>query len=196
MSGTHKKLGARHKARKRAVDFLFEAEARDVDPVELAEDRVRLAARDESVAPVAPYTITIVEGVAENLDRLDQVIASHLQDWTLERLPAVDRAILRIAAWELFHATDVPPVVAVDEAVELAKELSTDDSPGFVNGILGQIVLVAPQVRAAAAATSQRAQATDADSTDSAGSAGTADSAGSAGTADSAGSAGTADAES
>ncbi|WP_305094910.1 transcription antitermination factor NusB [Prescottella sp. R16] len=158
MSGTHKKLGARHKARKRAVDFLFEAEARDVDPVELAEDRARLAARDESVAPVAPYTATIVEGVAENLDRLDQVIESHLQDWTLERLPAVDRAILRIAVWELFHATDVPPVVAVDEAVELAKELSTDESPGFVNGILGQVVLVAPQVRAAAAATAQRAQ--------------------------------------
>ena len=168
MSGTHKKLGARHKARKRAVDFLFEAEARDVDPVELAEERAQLATRDESVAPVAPYTATVVEGVAENLDRLDQVIESHLQDWTLERLPAVDRAILRIAVWELFHATDVPPVVAVDEAVELAKELSTDDSPGFVNGILGQVVLVAPQVRAAAAATSQRAKA---DSADGAGSA-------------------------
>lgn len=167
MSGTHKKLGARHKARKRAVDFLFEAEARDVDPVELAEERAQLAARDDSVAPVAPYTATVVQGVAENLDRLDQVIASHLQDWTLERLPAVDRAILRIAAWELFHATDVPPVVAVDEAVELAKELSTDDSPGFVNGVLGQIVLVAPQVRAAAAATSQRAS-TDSGATDDA----------------------------
>ena len=102
-----------------------------------------------------------MSGVAENLDRIDQVISSHLQDWTLERLPAVDRAILRIAVWELFHATDVPPVVAVDEAVELAKQLSTDDSPGFVNGILGQVVLVAPQVRSAAAATSQRAQESD-----------------------------------
>ncbi|RVW03430.1 transcription antitermination factor NusB [Rhodococcus spongiicola] len=158
MSGTRKKLGARHKARKRAVDFLFEAEARDVDPVELSEERSELAGHDESVAPVANYTTTIVGGVAENLDRLDQVISSHLEDWTLERLPAVDRAILRIAVWELFHATDVPPVVAVDEAVELAKELSTDDSPGFVNGVLGQVVLVAPQVRAAAAATSQRAR--------------------------------------
>ncbi|MGZ4523457.1 MAG: transcription antitermination factor NusB, partial [Mycobacteriaceae bacterium] len=71
---------------------------------------------------------------------------------TLARLPAVDRAVLRVAVWELFHATDVPPVVAVDEAVELAKQLSTDDSPAFVNGVLGQVVLVAPQVRAAAAA--------------------------------------------
>lgn len=152
MSGNQKKLGARHKARKRAVDFLFEAEARDLDPVNLAAERVTLSSKDDSVAPVNPYTVTVVTGVAENLDRLDRVIADHLQDWTLERLPAVDRAILRIAVWELFHATDVPPVVAVDEAVELAKELSTDESPGFINGILGQVVLVAPQVRAAAAA--------------------------------------------
>ena len=161
MSGTHKKLGARHKARKRAVDFLFEAEARDLDPVDLAGDRADLAAKDDSVAPVPGYTVTLVTGVAENLDRIDSVIESHLQDWTLDRLPAVDRAILRLAVWELFHATDVPPVVAVDEAVELAKQLSTDDSPGFVNGVLGQVVLVAPQVRSAAAATSQRAAETE-----------------------------------
>ncbi|KQU47769.1 MULTISPECIES: transcription antitermination factor NusB [unclassified Rhodococcus (in: high G+C Gram-positive bacteria)] len=154
-----KKLGARHKARKRAVDFLFEAEARNVDPVNLAAERIELARGDDTIAPVSEYTSTLVEGVAENLDRLDGVIADHLKDWTLTRLPAVDRAILRIAVWELFHATDVPPVVAVDEAVELAKQLSTDESPGFVNGVLGQIVLVAPQVRAAAAAVSSRTQA-------------------------------------
>lgn len=148
-----KKLGARHKARRRAVDLLFEAEARDADPVDLAEERVTLAITDDGVAPVNPYTVTVVRGVAENLDRLDSTISSYLQEWTLDRLPAVDRAILRIAVWELFHATDVPPVVAVDEAVELAKELSTDDSPGFINGVLGQVVLVAPQVRSAAAAT-------------------------------------------
>ncbi|MGV8874198.1 MAG: transcription antitermination factor NusB [Rhodococcus sp. (in: high G+C Gram-positive bacteria)] len=151
-----KKLGARHKARKRAVDFLFEAEARNVDPVNLTAERIELARGDDTIAPVSEYTSTLIEGVAENLDRLDGVIADHLKDWTLNRLPAVDRAILRIAVWELFHATDVPPVVAVDEAVELAKQLSTDDSPGFVNGVLGQIVLVAPQVRAAAAAVSSR----------------------------------------
>jgi transcription antitermination protein NusB len=148
-----KKLGARHKARRRAVDLLFEAEARDVDPVDMADERVQLAISDDAVAPVNPYAVTVVRGVAENLDRIDGTIASYLQDWTLDRLPAVDRAILRIAVWELFHADDVPPVVAVDEAVELAKELSTDDSPSFINGVLGQVVLVAPQVRAAAAAT-------------------------------------------
>ena len=78
----------------------------------------------------------------------------------------MDRAILRIAAWELFHATDVPPVVAVDEAVELAKQLSTDDSPSFVNGVLGQLVAVADQVRAAAAATTASAAATSANGVD------------------------------
>ncbi|MEZ5151030.1 transcription antitermination factor NusB [Rhodococcus zopfii] len=157
MSGTQKRLGARHKARKRAVDLLFEAEARDTDPIDLAADRVALALTDDQVAPVPPYTRTLVRGVAEHLDELDQLIADHLHEWTLARLPAVDRAILRIAAWELFHATDVPPVVAVDEAVELAKQLSTDDSPAFVNGVLGQLVAVADQVRAAAAATSVHA---------------------------------------
>lgn len=134
------------------MDFLFESEARDVDPVDVATERARMAGEDTTVAPVNPYTLTLVNGVAENLDRLDEVIDAHLHGWTLERLPAVDRAVLRIAVWELFHAADVPPVVAVDEAVELAKQLSTDDSPAFINGVLGQVVLVAPQVRAAAAA--------------------------------------------
>ncbi len=134
------------------MDFLFESEARDVDPVDVATERARMAGEDTTVAPVNPYTLTLVNGVAENLDRLDEVIAAHLHGWTLERLPAVDRAVLRIAVWELFHAADVPPVVAVDEAVELAKQLSTDDSPAFINGVLGQVVLVAPEVRAAAVA--------------------------------------------
>ena len=147
-----KKLGARHKARRRAVDLLFEAEARDLDPVDLAAERTELAIADDQVAPVHYYTVEIVRGVAENLDRVDETVASYLQEWTLDRLPAVDRAILRIAVWELFYAPDVPPVVVVDEAVELAKQLSTDDSPGFINGVLGQVVVVAPQVRAAAAA--------------------------------------------
>ena len=152
MSKSYKKFGSRHKARKRGVDMLFEAEARGVDPVALAGERVEMSASDESIAPVNEFTTEMLAGVAENLNRIDAVIADHLQDWSLERLPAVDRAILRIAMWELFH-TDVPPVVAVDEAVELAKLLSTDDSPSFVNGVLGRIVTVAPQVRAAAAAT-------------------------------------------
>ena len=93
-----------------------------------------------------------IEGLADDQAQIDSVVASHLKGWTLERLPAVDRAILRLATWELFNSTDVDPIVIVDEAVELAKELSTDDSPAFVNGVLAKIAELAPQVRAAQAA--------------------------------------------
>ena len=99
-----------------------------------------------------PYTVTVAQGVTQHAAHIDDLISTHLQGWTLDRLPAVDRAILRVAVWELLHADDVPEPVAVDEAVELAKQLSTDESPGFVNGVLGQVMLVTPQIRAAAAA--------------------------------------------
>ncbi|WP_445170054.1 transcription antitermination factor NusB [Mycolicibacterium sp. Dal123E01] len=140
----------RHQARKRAVDLLFEAEARGLTSAEVADARIALADANADVSVLNPYTVTVARGVAGNTAHIDELITSHLQGWTLERLPAVDRAILRVAVWELLHADDVPEPVAVDEAVELAKELSTDDSPGFVNGVLGQIMLVTPQIRAAA----------------------------------------------
>ena len=142
----------RHQARKRAVDLLFEAEARGITPAEAAESRNALAQSQSDVSPLNPYTVTVARGVTEHAAHIDDLIAAHLHGWTLERLPAVDRAILRVAVWELLHAEDVPEPVAVDEAVELAKQLSTDDSPGFVNGVLGQVMLVTPQIRAAAQA--------------------------------------------
>ena len=142
----------RHQARKRAVDLLFEAEARGLTPGEVAVSRGLLAEGDSEVSPLNAYTVTVARGVTEHAAHIDDLISAHLQGWTLERLPAVDRAILRVAVWELLHADDVPEPVAVDEAVELAKSLSTDDSPGFVNGVLGQVMLVTPQIRAAAAA--------------------------------------------
>ncbi len=142
----------RHQARKRAVDLLFEAEARGISPQEVVDVRTALAERNADVAALHPYTATVVLGVGEHAAHIDELITSHLQGWTLDRLPAVDRAILRVAVWELLHAEDVPEPVAVDEAVELAKGLSTDDSPGFVNGVLGQVMLVTPQIRAAARA--------------------------------------------
>jgi N utilization substance protein B len=142
----------RHHARKRAVDLLFEAEARGLSAAEVADGRTALAQTDQEVSALNPYTVTVARGVTEHAAHIDDLIRSHLHGWTLERLPAVDRAILRVAVWELLHADDVPGPVAVDEAVELAKELSTDDSPGFVNGVLGQVMLVTPQIRAAAAA--------------------------------------------
>ncbi len=148
-----KRQGSRHRARKRAVDLLFEAEARDVSDLDgLLAERRQLAADDAAVAPVSEYTAALVTGVGLDRDQLDSVISSHLSGWTLARLPAVDRAILRIAVWELFNAVDVPPAVVVDEAVELAKELSTDESPAYLNGVLGKVASLAPQVRAAAAA--------------------------------------------
>ena len=142
----------RHAARKRAVDLLFEAEARNMTAVEVADSRTFLANSKSDIDPLNPYTVTVAKGVTDHRAHIDDLISTHLQGWTLERLPSVDRAILRVAVWELLHAEDVPEAVAVDEAVELAKELSTDDSPGFVNGVLGQVMLVTPQLRAAAQA--------------------------------------------
>jgi N utilization substance protein B len=142
----------RHQARKRAVDLLFEAEARGITAAEVADARNALAHHESDVAPLNPYTVKVAQGVTADAAHVDELISAHLQGWTLDRLPAVDRAILRVAVWELLHATDVPEPVAVDEAVELAKQLSTDDSPGFVNGVLGQVMLVTPQIRAAAQA--------------------------------------------
>lgn len=147
-----KHSGTRHKARKRAVDLLFEAEAKGVSPQTLIAERRELVLDDESVGTVHDYTATVIEGIDADYPQIDAVVSSHLKEWTLPRLPAVDRAILRLATWELFNSYDVDPEVIVDEAVELAKELSTDDSPGFVNGVLGKIAELAPQVRAAAQA--------------------------------------------
>lgn len=142
----------RHQARKRAVDLLFEAEARGLSPAEVVDVRTGLAQANPEIAALQPYTATAARGVGEHAAHIDDLISSHLQGWTLDRLPAVDRAILRVAVWELLYADDVPEPVVVDEAVQLAKELSTDDSPGFVNGVLGHVMLVTPQIRAAAQA--------------------------------------------
>lgn len=129
-------MAARRKARKRALDLLYEAELRGLDPVTLAGER--LAAGDP---PVPDYTVSLVEGVARERTRIDELISTYAEGWTLERMPAVDRGLLRIALYELLWCPDIPDAVAVDEAVELAKELSTDDSPRFINGLLGRILL-------------------------------------------------------
>jgi transcription antitermination protein NusB len=147
-----KPVKGRHQARKRAVDLLFEAEARSLSPAEVADVRTELAASNPDVAPLNSYTEAVARGVGAHSAHIDDLISSHLQGWTLDRLPAVDRAILRVSVWELLYADDVPEPVAVDEAVQLAKELSTDESPAFINGVLGQVMLVTPQIRAAAQA--------------------------------------------
>ncbi|MCE7010584.1 transcription antitermination factor NusB [Kibdelosporangium philippinense] len=137
-------MGARSKARKRAVDLLFEAQLRKVDPVSLLADRVG----SPDVPPVNDYTVTLVEGVQTQLGRIDELLAEHSEGWTLDRMPAVDLAVLRLGLYELLWASDVPDAVAIDEAVQLAKMLSTDDSPRFVNGLLGRIATIADRLRA------------------------------------------------
>jgi len=132
-------MSARTKARKRAIDILFEAEQRKLPPVQVLADRIAHAD-----PPVPEYTVTLVEGVSARLERLDEVLSTYSQGWTLDRMPAVDRALLRIGAYEVLFCDDVPDAVAVNEAVDLARSLSTDDSPAFVNGLLGRIVELKP----------------------------------------------------
>ncbi|RYV52880.1 transcription antitermination factor NusB [Pengzhenrongella frigida] len=138
-------MGARTKARKRALDVLFEAEQRQMDPVTLLAERIRESGTQTSLPQ---YSVEIVEGVVAEQDRIDELLATHAHGWTLDRMPAVDRALLRIGTWEVLYNDDVPDAVAVDEAVELARSLSTDDSPSFVNGLLGRILDLKPTILA------------------------------------------------
>ena len=126
------------------MELLYEAAQRDSDPVTLLSERVGSVHAD----PVSDYTITLVEGVAEHRERIDEVLAEHAQGWSLTRMPPVDLAVLRVGLYELLWREDVPDPVAIDEAVGIAKELSTDDSPRFVNGVLGRIGTIADRLRA------------------------------------------------
>ena len=128
-------MAARSKARKRALDILFASELRSEDPV-VALDR----AIADGEGPTNDYTATLVRGVAEHRERIDEVLTTYSKGWTLSRMPAVDRNVLRIGVYELLWGdSDVPDTVAVSEALNLVQDLSTDDSPAFVNGLLGSI---------------------------------------------------------
>jgi transcription antitermination protein NusB len=127
-------MAARSKARKRALDILFEAELRGLPTLQLLSERQSLGD-----VPVQPYAAELVRGVATHSERIDELISWNLVDWTLERMPAVDRNVLRIGVYELLWAHDVPDGVAISEAVALAQDLSTDNSPPFVNGVLARI---------------------------------------------------------
>ena len=134
-------MGARSKARKRAVDVLYEAEQRDVSPLQVLVDRT-----ERSSGPSNAYTAELVEGVAGAQTYIDELLSTYSVDWPLNRMPAVDRAVLRLGVYELLYRDDVPDAVVIDEAVGLVKELSTDESPGFVNGLLARILEVRPTV--------------------------------------------------
>ena len=133
-------MSARSKARKRAVDVLYEADVRGIDALSTLRDRVALAD-----PPVHEYTVELVEGVAASRLRIDDILRHYAEGWTLERMPGVDRAVLRLGIYELLWRTDVPDAVAIDEAVELAKSLSTDESPRFVNGVLARVLKDQPE---------------------------------------------------
>jgi N utilization substance protein B len=136
-------VSARGKARNRALEVLFEAEQRSASAFEVLKAR-----REMTDLVVNPYTVDIVEGVVAMQATIDEFLQTYAQGWTLERMPAVDRIILRIGAWELLYNDDVPDGVAVSEAVALAKVMSTDESPAFINGLLGRLQTLKPSLLA------------------------------------------------
>ena len=128
-------MAARSKARKRAVDVLYESDARDVEATTTLAERIELAD-----PPVNSYTVELIEGITAHRARIDEILAEYAEGWTVSRMPGVDRAVLRLGVYELLWRDDVPDAVVIDEAVELAKTLSTDESPRFVNGVLARVL--------------------------------------------------------
>ncbi len=127
-------MSARSKARKRALDFLYEAEIKKVKALDLFKSRGASELSQE------PYVFTLLTGVAEHLLKIDELITTYAQDWDMDRMPAIDRNILRIAIYEILWVEEIDLKIACDEAVELAKSLSTDESSNYINGVLARIV--------------------------------------------------------
>ncbi|BDU10896.1 N utilization substance protein B [Aurantimicrobium sp. INA4] len=136
-------MSARTKARKRALDVLFSADVRDISLSEALEAEAKRAVNEPDRANSWLYAREIIDGVIDHGVEIDETIETYARGWSLERMPAVDRAIVRIAVWEILYNTEVPTAVAVDEAVEAAKTLSTEESAGFVNGLLATIASTA-----------------------------------------------------
>ena len=128
-------MAARSKARKRALDVLFESEVRGLPLDGTLEDR--LAAQDP---PIGDYSVQLVRGILEHQERIDELLTTYAQGWTLDRMPGVDRNVLRLGVYELLYAEDVPDAVAMSEAVAMVRELSIDESPSFVYGVIGGIL--------------------------------------------------------
>jgi N utilization substance protein B len=143
-------VATRNKARRRAVEILYEADLRSVSPSTVLADRI---ARVQQLTPqdsdprLGEYAIELVEGVAKHQERIDSLIATYSVGWPLDRMPAVDRNVLRLGVYELLWQDEVPDVVAIDEAVGLAQQLSTDESPQFVNGLLNRIMELKPSLQ-------------------------------------------------
>ena len=132
-------MPARSKARKRALDVLFEAELRHQPVLDVLAERAA-----DKIPPLPAYAADLVRGVHAHQERIDELIAENSQGWALDRMPAVDRNLLRIGAYELLWADDIPDAVAISEAVQLARDLSTEGSPAFVNGLLARLLELKP----------------------------------------------------
>jgi N utilization substance protein B len=132
-------VGARTKARKRAIDLLYGADLREISLNAAIEMEAKRAQAEPDRANSWAYARQIVEGIAEHGDEIDELIETYAQGWTINRMPVTDRAIVRIGIWEILFNDEIPDGVAISEAVEAAKSLSTEDSAGFVNGLLGRI---------------------------------------------------------
>ncbi|MDJ0464792.1 transcription antitermination factor NusB [Streptomyces sp. H27-C3] len=140
-------MAARNKARKRAFQILFEADQRGESVQTVLADWIRHARTDDRQPPVTEYTMSLVEGYAEHADRIEDLIATYAVDWAIDRMPVVDRNLLRLGAFELVWVDETPDAVVIDEVVQLAKEFSTDDSPSFVNGMLSRFKDLKPNLR-------------------------------------------------
>lgn len=134
-------MSARSKARKQALDLLYETDIRGTNVVETLASR-DVPAEGPDARPIREYTKELVNGVSDNRRKIDELITIYAQGWDMDRLPAVDRNILRLGIYEILWATDVPMSVAIDEALILAKELSSDDSSKYIHGVLGRIASI------------------------------------------------------
>ena len=132
-------MSARTKARKRALDMLFQADVLETPIAEVIASEAKRAANEPDRLASWTYALEIVDGVTDHREEIDELLSSYAQGWTIDRMPNVDRAILRLSSWEILHNSAVPAAVAINEAVGLAKEYSTSDSSRFVNGELARI---------------------------------------------------------
>ena len=134
-------MSARSKARKQALDLLYETDIRGTDLVKTLEER-DIPADGPDARPIREYTRELVNGVSDNRSKIDELITTYAQGWDMDRLPAVDRNILRLGIYEILWSNSVPTSVAIDEALDLAKELSSDDSSKYIHGVLGRIASI------------------------------------------------------
>jgi N utilization substance protein B len=134
-------VSARSKARKQALDLLYETDIRGTNLVKTLEAR-DIPAEGPDARPIRDYTRELINGVSDNRRKIDELITTYAQGWDMDRLPAVDRNILRLGIYEILWSTTVPTSVAIDEALDLAKELSSDDSSKYIHGVLGRIASI------------------------------------------------------